>query len=108
MRKRYAAVFRSLMKLVETFQIVEEWRFIALILDRLFLIIFVSISLIGTMGSLLQAPSLYISTPPVDPMCYLYYPPINDSHWMKKCGPDYPGDAPHHQLSLSSYLQNSD
>lgn len=70
-------------------QIVEEWRFIALILDRIFLIIFVSISLIGTLGSLLKAPSLYQSSPPVDPMCYVYYPPINDSYWMKKCARDY-------------------
>lgn len=71
------------------FQIVEEWRFIALILDRLFLIIFVSVSLIGTLGSLLKAPSLYNSTPPVDPLCYLYYPPLHNSSWMNKCANDY-------------------
>ncbi|CAF0748630.1 unnamed protein product [Rotaria sordida] len=70
-------------------EIVEEWRFIALILDRFFLIIFVSVSLIGTLGSLLKAPSLYNSTPPVNPICYLYYPPINDTQWLKKCGTDY-------------------
>ncbi|CAF0785639.1 unnamed protein product, partial [Rotaria sordida] len=45
--------------------------------------------LIGTLGSLLKAPSLYNSTPPVNPICYLYYPPINDTQWLKKCGTDY-------------------
>ncbi|CAF1445431.1 unnamed protein product [Adineta steineri] len=69
-------------------EIIEEWRFIALILDRLFLIIFVSVTLIGTIESLLNTPSLYISTPPINPMCYLYYPPINDSQWIKTCATD--------------------
>ncbi|CAF4012444.1 unnamed protein product [Adineta steineri] len=69
-------------------EIIEEWRFIALILDRLFLIIFVSITLIGTIESLFNTPSLYISTPPINPMCYLYYPPINDSQWIKICATD--------------------
>ncbi|CAF1126145.1 unnamed protein product [Adineta steineri] len=69
-------------------EIVEEWRFIALILDRLFLIIFVSVSLIGTFLSLRTAPSSHKATP-VDPLCYLYYPPINDSQWIKKCGTDH-------------------
>ncbi|CAF4131103.1 unnamed protein product, partial [Rotaria sp. Silwood2] len=82
--------------------IVEEWRFIALIFDRLFLVIFVSVSLIGTLASLLKAPSLYKSRAPIDPMCYLYYPPINDSQWMKRCGADYFQSLSNEQL-LSNF-----
>lgn len=67
------------------FQIVEEWRFIALILDRLFLVIFVVASLAGTIA-LLKAPSTRKYIEPVNPKCYLYYPRINDSEWMSKCG----------------------
>ncbi|UJR16011.1 hypothetical protein I4U23_002926 [Adineta vaga] len=66
-------------------EISEEWRFIALILDRLFLIIFVSVTLIGTFESFRHAPSLYKPTTSINPICYLYYPPINDSQWMKIC-----------------------
>ncbi|CAF2512317.1 unnamed protein product [Rotaria sp. Silwood2] len=83
-------------------EIVEEWRFIALIFDRLFLVIFVSVSLIGTLASLLKAPSLYKSRAPIDPMCYLYYPPINDSQWMKRCGADYFQSLSNEQL-LSNF-----
>ncbi|CAF4317317.1 unnamed protein product [Rotaria socialis] len=82
-------------------EIVEEWRFIALIFDRLFLIIFVSVSLLGTLTSLLKAPSLYHASSPIDPVCFLYYPPINDSQWMKKCGADYL-----QSLSDTSFIAN--
>ncbi|CAF1318383.1 unnamed protein product [Adineta ricciae] len=70
-------------------EIVEEWRFIALIIDRLFLIIFVSVSLVGTYLSLRRAPSFTKDYEPVDPRCYLYYPPVNNSQWLEKCGTDY-------------------
>lgn len=70
-------------------EIVEEWRFIALILDRLFLVIFVSVSLIGTLKSLGKDPLVDGLSEPVDPVCYLYYPPINDTLWMTRCGTDY-------------------
>ncbi|CAF4478627.1 unnamed protein product [Rotaria socialis] len=83
-------------------EIVEEWRFIALILDRFFLILFVSVSLIGTLGSLLKAPSLYNSTPPVNPSCYLYYPPIDNSEWLKKCGADYSSETSNKQFQISN------
>jgi len=63
----------------------EEWRFIALILDRLFLIIFVLVSIIGTLKLLLQGPLSSHISPPVNPYCYSYYPPLNDSKWRKEC-----------------------
>ncbi|CAF0947131.1 unnamed protein product [Didymodactylos carnosus] len=66
-------------------EIAEDWRFIALVLDRLFLIIFAFVSVVGTLISLLKAPSIYNQRKPVDPYCYLYYPPINDSIWTKRC-----------------------
>ncbi|CAF0790530.1 unnamed protein product [Rotaria sp. Silwood1] len=87
-------------------EIVEEWRFIALILDRFFLIIFVSVSLIGTLGSLLKAPSLYKSNPPVNPNCYLYYPPINNSQWLKTCGTNYSSINSNEQLQISTSIGN--
>ncbi|CAF1203807.1 unnamed protein product [Rotaria sp. Silwood1] len=70
-------------------EIAEEWRFIALVFDRLFLIIFVSVSVMGTFGSLFKSPPSDEFKTPIDPTCYLYYPPINNSRWMQKCGADY-------------------
>ncbi|XP_052791607.1 acetylcholine receptor subunit alpha-like 1 [Mya arenaria] len=38
---------------------IEDWKFVAMVLDRMFFWIFTSASIIGTFGILLQAPTLY-------------------------------------------------
>jgi len=44
----------------------EEWEYVAMVLDRLFLWIFTSTTIIGTLAIFLQAPSLYDTTRPID------------------------------------------
>ncbi|CAG0922816.1 unnamed protein product [Notodromas monacha] len=48
------------------FQEDEDWAFVAMVLDRFFLYTFLLVSGIGTFGILLDAPSLYDYTPPID------------------------------------------
>ncbi|CAG7672464.1 unnamed protein product [Allacma fusca] len=44
----------------------EDWKYVALVLDRLFLWIFTLAVLVGTAGIILQAPSLYDDRQPID------------------------------------------
>ncbi|KAL1428238.1 hypothetical protein MTO96_002638 [Rhipicephalus appendiculatus] len=44
----------------------EDWKYVAMVLDRLFLWIFTLASLVGTCGIILQAPSLYDTRLPID------------------------------------------
>ncbi|KAI3382356.1 hypothetical protein SNEBB_006712 [Seison nebaliae] len=47
-------------------KICEEWKYVALVLDRLFLWIFLIACAVGMFGIIFQAPSLYDSTKPID------------------------------------------
>ena len=47
-------------------QIEADWQYVAMVLDRLFLWIFSLACVIGTCTILLQAPSLYDNTTPID------------------------------------------
>ena len=47
------------------YQIKEDWKYIALVLDRLFLWIFTTACTVGTLGIILQAPTIYDSRVPV-------------------------------------------
>ena len=47
-------------------QIEEDWKYIAMVLDRLFLWIFLLSCILGTVGIIFQAPSLYDTTLPLD------------------------------------------
>lgn len=40
------------------FQILEDWKYVARVLDRLLLIIFLAITLSGTVGILMNAPHI--------------------------------------------------
>ncbi|VDK83252.1 unnamed protein product [Cylicostephanus goldi] len=51
----------------------EDWNFVAMVLDRLFLFIFAGACFSGTMMILLQAPTLYDYRKPID----LQYRPAN-------------------------------
>lgn len=37
-------------------QVLDDWKFVASVLDRLLLIIFLSVTIFGSMGILMQAP----------------------------------------------------
>jgi len=42
-------------------QIKEDWKYIALVLDRLFLWLFTTACTVGTLGIIFQAPTIYDS-----------------------------------------------
>lgn len=44
----------------------EDWKYVAMVLDRLFLWVFTCACVFGTAGIILQAPSLYDTTIPID------------------------------------------
>jgi len=44
-------------------QIKEDWKYIALVLDRLFLWLFTTACTVGTLGIIFQAPTIYDSRP---------------------------------------------
>jgi nicotinic acetylcholine receptor len=44
----------------------QDWGFVAMVLDRFFLYAFLAVTIIGTFGILLDAPSLYDYTTPID------------------------------------------
>merc|ERR1712062_264119 len=47
-------------------EVIEDWKFIAMVLDRLFLWLFTAACLLGTGGIILRAPSLYDMREPID------------------------------------------
>ena len=47
-------------------QVKEDWKYVAMVLDRLFLWIFTLAVLVGTAGIILQAPTLYDERIPID------------------------------------------
>ncbi|CAL1282916.1 unnamed protein product, partial [Larinioides sclopetarius] len=44
----------------------EDWKYVAMVIDRLFLYIFTFACIVGTLGIFLQAPSLYDPKKPID------------------------------------------
>lgn len=50
----------------ESNKVKEDWKFVAMVLDRLFLWIFSIAVVVGTAGIILQAPSLYDLRPAID------------------------------------------
>ncbi len=51
--------------LLDVAQVIEDWKFIAMVLDRLFLFLFMAACLLGTGGIILRAPSLYDMREPI-------------------------------------------
>lgn len=47
-------------------EVIEDWKFVAMVLDRLFLWVFTIACTGGTLGIIFQAPSLYDTREPVD------------------------------------------
>ena len=56
----------KLTRFIFVFQVIEDWKFIARVLDRLFLIVFTAACLLGTAGIILRAPSIYDPRDPID------------------------------------------
>nr|CAH7768939.1 unnamed protein product [Callosobruchus chinensis] len=52
--------------LEESTKVKEDWKYVAMVLDRLFLWIFTLAVLVGTAGIILQAPTLYDDRIPID------------------------------------------
>ncbi|XP_005178988.1 acetylcholine receptor subunit alpha-like [Musca domestica] len=50
----------------ESTRVKEDWKFVAMVLDRLFLWIFTIAVVVGTAGIILQAPTLYDTRIPID------------------------------------------
>ena len=46
-------------------QVIEDWKFIAMVLDRMFLVVFTIACASGAAGIILMAPSLYDTRPPI-------------------------------------------
>ncbi|XP_017302634.1 acetylcholine receptor subunit beta-like 2 [Diaphorina citri] len=47
-------------------EIVEDWKYVSMVLDRFFLCVFTAACVLGTCGIIFQAPSLYDNTAPID------------------------------------------
>uniref|UniRef100_A0A182WRQ0 Neurotransmitter-gated ion-channel transmembrane domain-containing protein n=1 Tax=Anopheles quadriannulatus TaxID=34691 RepID=A0A182WRQ0_ANOQN len=47
-------------------RIVEDWKFVSMVLDRFFLWVFTISCIFGTFGIIFQSPSLYDTRAPVD------------------------------------------
>ena len=58
--------FSAWLSFIVHFQVIEDWKYVAMVLDRLFLWIFTVAVLVGTAGIILQAPTLYDDRQPVD------------------------------------------
>ncbi|CAH2267537.1 jg26913, partial [Pararge aegeria aegeria] len=50
----------------ESTRVKEDWKYVAMVLDRLFLWIFTLAVLVGSAGIILQAPTLYDERAPID------------------------------------------
>ena len=54
-------------------KVIEDWKFVAMVLDRLFLWIFILTCFVGTAAIILEAPSLYDETVPLDRLSNFYF-----------------------------------
>nr|KAI8768576.1 acetylcholine receptor subunit alpha-like 1 isoform X2 [Biomphalaria glabrata] len=61
--RMYAARFKEIPALM-----MEDWKYVAMVLDRLFLWIFTTACVVGTFGIILQAPTLYDNRSAITPM----------------------------------------
>jgi nicotinic acetylcholine receptor len=46
-------------------QVIEDWKFVAMVLDRMFLLLFTMLCAGGTMTIVLRAPTIYDTTEPL-------------------------------------------
>lgn len=55
-------------------EVIEDWKFVAMVLDRFFLWIFIVACFVGTAAIIFEAPSLYDETIPLDQLSHAYFP----------------------------------
>ena len=48
-------------------QVIQDWKYVAMVLDRLFLLIFTTACVVGTFGIIMQAPTIYDNRNPLTP-----------------------------------------
>jgi len=58
-------------------EVIEDWKFVAMVLDRFFLWVFIVACFAGTAAIILEAPSLYDQTIPLDESSHAYFNPLN-------------------------------
>jgi len=46
-------------------QVKQDWQFVSMVLDRLMFWLFTAVSLVGTFGIIIQAPTLYDDRVPI-------------------------------------------
>jgi len=68
----------------------EDWKYVAMVLDRLFLWIFTLAVLVGTAAIILQAPSLYDDREPIDKQLSEIFSTVRNRHQQAKSGNPYP------------------
>ncbi|PRD36610.1 UNVERIFIED_CONTAM: Acetylcholine receptor subunit alpha-like [Trichonephila clavipes] len=59
-------IYFTILHLKTNLQVKEDWKYVAMVLDRLFLWIFTVAVLVGTCGIILHAPTLYDTREPID------------------------------------------
>jgi len=64
----------------ESLRVREDWKYVAMVLDRLFLWIFTLAVLVGTAAIILQAPSLYDDREPIDKQLSEIFSVIRNRH----------------------------
>lgn len=64
--KFYHTVKKQVKSIIYFQKVKEDWKYVAMVLDRLFLWIFTLAVLVGTAGIILQAPTLYDDRVPID------------------------------------------
>lgn len=63
---KYQLAFYFSNKNCFVFQIVEDWKFVSMVLDRFLLWVFTLLCIGGTLGIIFQSPSLYDTRPAID------------------------------------------
>lgn len=71
--------------LEDSVKVKEDWKYVAMVLDRLFLWIFTLAVLVGTAGIILQAPTLYDDRLPIDKK-FSDYASSTVVRWVEKKG----------------------
>lgn len=66
MRYNFGFFFSNIFSKKFNLQEDQDWGFVAMVLDRLFLWLFMAASVLGTFVILCEAPSLYDDTKPID------------------------------------------
>ncbi|XP_046452694.1 acetylcholine receptor subunit alpha-like isoform X3 [Daphnia pulex] len=68
----------------ESLRVREDWKYVAMVLDRLFLWIFTLAVLVGTAAIILQAPSLYDDREPIDKQLSEIFSTVRNRHQQNK------------------------